>query len=110
MKAVKAYNYDYKYKNVKDDLTKDNCFIIDEIEDTEHLSKYFRHYDTTKIIDENNALQSIDSDNPNQDLSNTIDIKTWERDAYIKGLFVMIKTLQHKIDKLEEQLKKEKTL
>lgn len=109
MKAVKAYNYDYKYKNVKDDLTKDYGFIIDEIENTEHLSHYFRNYDTVRIIDENNALQPIDRDNPSQDLTNTINIKTWERDAYIKGLFVMIKTLQHKIDKLETELKKEKT-
>ena len=109
MKKVKAYNYDYKYKNVQDDLTKDYGFIIDEIENTEHLSNYFRHYDAVKIIDENNALQSIDDDNPNQNKENLINIKTWERDSYIKGLFVMIKTLQHKIDQLEEQIKKEKT-
>lgn len=109
MKKVKAYNYDYKYKNVQDDLTKDYGFIIDEIENTEHLSNYFRHYDAVKIIDENNALQSIDDDNPNQKKENLINIKTWERDSYIKGLFVMIKTLQHKIDQLEKQIKKEKT-
>jgi len=35
-----------------------------------------------------------------------INIKEWESDSYIKGLFVMIKTLQHKIDELEEKIEK----
>ena len=42
LKTLHMYNYDYKYKNVSGDLEKDYGFIIDDIEDTKHLSKYFR--------------------------------------------------------------------
>ena len=37
----------------------------------------------------------------------SIKVKEWERDSYIKGMFILIKTLQNKIDILEKQIKKE---
>lgn len=106
MKTVKAYNYDYKYQNVNGDLTKDYGFIIDEIDNTEHLSHYFRNYDVQRVIDQN-TLYPIDSDDERQQQLEKINIKIWDTDSYIKGLFVMIKTLQHKIDELEEKIKRE---
>ena len=103
IQTIDAYNYDYKYENVKDDLTKDYGFIIDEIENTKHLSKYFRNYDAKRYIDGNKLIKKTDDE---EDMSNykEINIKEWDKEAYIKGLFVMIKTLQHKIDKLEEKI------
>lgn len=109
MKEVQAYNFDYKYGNVNGDLTSDYGFIIDEIENTQHLSHYFKNHEAVRVIDEHNALQHVNSDDSSQEGMEHIDIKVWDTDSYIKGLFVMIKTLQHKIDKLEEELKKEKT-
>ena len=103
IQTIDAYNYDYKYENVKDDLTKDYGFIIDEIENTKHLSKYFRNYDAKRYIDGNKLIKKTDDE---EDMSNykEIDIKEWDKESYIKGLFVMIKTLQNKIDKLEEKI------
>lgn len=106
MKGVKAYNFDYKYKNVNGNLTSDYGFIIDEIENSEHLSHYFKNHDSQRAIKDNTLLMINDEDEKQAQLPR-IDIKVWDTDSYIKGLFVMIKTLQHKIDKLEEQIKKE---
>ena len=108
MHDVEAYNFDYKYKNVNGDLTSDYGFIIDEIEGTEHLSKYFKSYPSQRAIDGDTLYHINDEDKEQQKLPK-LDIRVWDTDSYIKGLFVMIKTLQHKIDSLEEQLKKEKT-
>ena len=107
MKKVKAYNYDYKYKNVNGNLTSDYGFIIDEINNTQHLSHYFRDYNAQRAVKDNTLYNINDEDEEMKKLPK-IDIKVWDTDSYIKGLFVMIKTLQHKIDQLEEQIKKEK--
>lgn len=106
MKDVKAYNFDYKYKNVNGNLDNDYGFIIDEIESSEHLSKYFKNYDSQRVIKDNTLYALNDEDEEQLELPK-IDIKVWDTDSYIKGLFVMIKTLQHKIDVLESQIKKE---
>lgn len=106
MKDVKAYNFDYKYKNVNGNLDNDYGFIIDEIESSEHLSKYFKNYDSQRVI-KNNTLYALNDEDEEQLELPKIDIKVWDTDSYIKGLFVMIKTLQHKIDVLESQIKKE---
>jgi len=107
IKAIGAYDYDYKYKRVKDDLEQDYGFIIDEIEGTPVLSNYFRNFNTMRWLDGDVLLEKA-RDDEDMSVYKPLEIKEWERDAYIKGLFVMIKTLQHKIDKLEEQIKKEK--
>lgn len=106
IQAIGAYNYDYKYKNVKDNLTKDYGFIIDEIENTEHLSKYFRNYNVTKWLD-GDTLKSKTKDEDDMSMYKKLEIKEWDTSSYIKGLFVMIKTLQHKIDQLEDKIKRE---
>lgn len=102
---VNSYNYDYKYKGIKDELTKDYGFIIDEIESTEYLSKYFRNYNVDRWLDGDTLRKKTKED---EDMSSyeKIEVKEWERDAYIKGLFVLIKSLQHKIDELEEKIEK----
>ena len=79
--------------------------IIDEIEKTKTLSKYFKSYEVDRWIDENNNLISQEEADINKYKS--IKVKEWERDSYIKGMFILIKTLQNKIDILEKQIKKE---
>lgn len=103
-KQINTYDYDYKYKNVNGDLEHDYGFIIDEIEQTETLSKYFRNIPKTKYVKDGELI----TPNPDEDVSSyqKVELKEWERDAYIKGLFVVIKALQSKIDKLEEQITK----
>ena len=100
---IGAYNYDYKYKNVKDNLTKDYGFIIDEIEDTKHLSKYFRNY-KAKIWLDKDTLKRKSRDDEDMSMYKELEIKEWDTGSYIKGLFVMIKALQHKIDELEGKI------
>ena len=102
---VNSYNYDYKYKGVKDELTKDYGFIIDEIESTEYLSKYFRNYDVDRWLD-GDVLRKQTKDEEDMSAYEKIEVKEWERDSYIKGLFVLIKSLQYKIDELEEKIEK----
>ena len=103
IQTIGAYNYDYKYKNVKEDLTKDYGFIIDEIENTEHLSKYFRNYKVKKWLDDN-TLKTKSRDDEDMSMYEELEVKEWDTGSYIKGLFVMIKALQHKIDELEEKI------
>ena len=105
LQLIQMYNYKYKYLNVNGNLVQDYGFIIDEIENTQNLSKYFRHYEVERLITENNTLQRIDPDNPALNQGTIISIKEWERDSYIKGLFIMIKALQYKIDELENEIK-----
>ena len=106
------YNYDYKYKNINGDLDKDYGFVIDEIENTKHLSKYFRNYTAEKYITKDNELISP----PNMDLasdeekkliqkSQKIDVKEWSKEGYIKGLFILVKSLQNEIEDLKEEIK-----
>ena len=108
LRHLNMYNYDYKYNNINNNLQKDYGFIIDEIEDKEYLKKYFRNYAVNRWIDNNNNLIRQQDD---EDMSayTPIEIKEWERDSYIKGLFILIKALQYKIDELEHQIKKEET-
>jgi hypothetical protein len=107
LQKVGAYDYNYKYKGIRDDSDSDYGFIIDEIENTETLSKYFRHFDAIRLV-EGDVLKAPTGNEEDLSTYDVLHIKEWERDAYIKGLFVMIKTLQHKIDKLENQIKKER--
>ena len=98
-KNLKMYNYDYKYKNVAGDLTSDYGFVIDDIEENPHLSKYFRNYSIQKYITDNNEL--VDDQEQGK---KSIMVKEWESAAYIKGLFIVIKSLQEKIEELEKQI------
>ena len=102
IQQIGAYTFDYKYRQVENNNLHDYGFIIDEIENTIELSKYFKNYNTTKIL-KDNILYSIDEDEELQEQQQVIDVKTWDITSYIKGLFVMIKTLQYKIDQLEQK-------
>jgi len=103
LKDINMYTYDYKYKGIKDNPS-DYGFIIDEIEDTKTLSKYFRNYDTKLYLDHNEVVNQSRSDEDMEQYK-SIDIKEWERDAYIKGLFITIKALQNEIEELKEEVK-----
>lgn len=107
LKELPMYTYNYKYKNVNGKLTKDYGFVIDDIEDTETLSKYFRNYKVEKFISDNNELleKPVEDQEPLPDTYKKIEIKEWERDAYIKGLFITIKSLQNEIEELKEEIK-----
>ena len=110
LKNLHMYNYDYKYKNVNGDLDKDYGFVIDEIESTKYLSKYFRNYETKKYITKDNELVN----KPDTNLSDeekalfkgakSIDVKEWSKEGYIKGLFILIKSLQNEIEDLREEI------
>lgn len=107
LKDLPMYNYDYKYKNVNGELTKDYGFVIDDIEATKTLSKYFRDYEVKRYIDDDNNLLPAPSEDQEQfpDTYEEINIKEWERDSYIKGLFILIKSLQNEIEDLKEEIK-----
>lgn len=110
LKTLHMYNYDYKYKNVSGDLEKDYGFIIDDIEDTKHLSKYFRNYEIKKYITKDNKLiYKSDKDSMEDDEligAKPINVKEWDKAGYIKGLFILIKSLQNEIEDLKEEIDK----
>ena len=103
LKDINMYTYDYKYNGIKDNPS-DYGFIIDEIEDTKTLSKYFRNYDTKLYLDHNKVVTQSYSDE-DMEKYDSLDIKEWERDAYIKGLFITIKSLQNEIEELKDEVK-----
>lgn len=105
LQNINMYTYDYRFNNIDIEKRSNYGFIIDEIEKTKTLSKYFKSYEVDRWIDENNNLISQEETNVNKYKS--IKVKEWERDSYIKGMFILIKTLQNKIDTLENQIKKE---
>ena len=111
LKNLNMYNYDYKYKNINGDLDKDYGFVIDEIENTKHLSKYFRNYKTTKYITKDNKLVVKPDTTLNDEEkeifkgAKEIDVKEWSKEGYIKGLFILVKSLQNEIEDLKEEIK-----
>lgn len=105
LQNLNMYTYDYRFNNIDIEKRSNYGFIIDEIEKTKTLSKYFKSYEVDRWIDENNNLISQEEADINKYKS--IKVKEWERDSYIKGMFILIKTLQNKIDTLENQIKKE---
>jgi hypothetical protein len=105
LQNLNMYTYDYRFNNIDIEKRSNYGFIIDEIEKTKTLSKYFKSYEVDRWIDENNNLISQEEADINKYKS--IKVKEWERDSYIKGMFILIKTLQNKIDILEKQIKKE---
>ena len=100
------YNYDYKYDGivVKGETMHDYGFIIDELEDTDTISKYIKNYDKLAKI-ENNTLIDYSKDDAEHQEDYNFHYKKWNRDSYIKMLFILIKSLQVKIDELEEKIK-----
>ena len=95
------YTYDYKYEGIRDSK-EDFGFIIDELEDTEYLSKYIRNYPCRGRIEGNRLIPKSDDSETEADLP--FEYKEWERDSYIKFSLILIKALQHKIEELEVKL------
>lgn len=105
LKNLHLYNYDYKYKNISD-TKNDYGFIIDDIEDSKHLSKYFRNYKSVRYINKDNELITKTEDNLDEiKKCEPINIKEWDKASYIKGLFVLVKSLQNEIEDLKEEIK-----
>lgn len=98
LQQINMYNYDYQYDNLNNENIAKYGFIIDEIENTQYLSQYFKHYDKYGKIIDNNLIVATQNDYD-------IQYKIWDRDSYIKGQFILIKTLQNKIDQLEKEIK-----
>lgn len=108
MKNMNIYEYDYKYDGIKEKNKHDFGFIIDELEETNTLSKYILNYDRYGKIKGNKLIaykKGLDAEdfNPKKDGYN-FKYKEWDRDTYFKLSLLMIKSLQNKIEKLEEQL------
>ena len=94
-KKINVYDYDYKYSNLGNE---NYGFIIDEIENTNNLSKYFKSYEVKKEIIDDKLFPA------NEDSKNTINVKEWHRDSYIKGMFVVMKSMQEEIEFLKKEL------
>jgi hypothetical protein len=100
IRNMNLYTFKYKYEGIKD-KEDDFGFIIDELEDTKYISKYINNYDLKGNIVDGKLIPKTDDDVKDEDLH--FSYKGWDRDSYLKCLFVMIKSLQNKIDELEEK-------
>lgn len=104
IQKMNTYSFDYKYKNLG--LDDGNYgFIIDELETLPEISKIIKNYDKKGYIDGDCLLVERENDEGQKSLE-AIDYKTWDRDSYIKMQLILIKSLQEKIDTLENRIKK----
>ena len=102
LQNLDMYDYDYKYIGVKNNKS-DFGFIIDDIENSPTLSKYYRNFNCSAYINKDNFIYKS-KDYKQQKDDKEINYKEWDRDSYIKMNLVLIKALQEKIDKLEERI------
>lgn len=113
LKKMKLYNYDYKYNMYTD--KHQYGFIIDELEEYEETKQFFRFEDMYAEVKGENLNPSI-VDNPGFDINNLpkncIAYKEYNSDVLDKFLLTLCKSLQTKIEELQQEiniLKKEKT-
>ena len=102
-KKINFYTYDYKYKGIND-KNNDFGFIIDEIEENETLSKYYKNYSKEGYIDNDKNMFPKREGMIYKNMEH-INYKVWDRDAYLKMNMVLIKSLQNKIEELEKRIK-----
>lgn len=102
-KKINFYTYDYKYKGINDNNS-DFGFIIDEIEENETLSKYYKNYSKEGYIDKDKNMLPKREGMVYKNMEH-INYKVWDRDAYLKMNMVLIKSLQNKIEELEKRIK-----
>ena len=102
-KKINFYTYDYKYKGINDN-NNDFGFIIDEIEENETLSKYYKNYSKEGYIDKDKNMFPKREGMIYKNMEH-INYKVWDRDAYLKMNMVLIKSLQNKIEELEKRIK-----
>ena len=114
LQSINMYDYDYKYKNANRHCMKDYGFIIDEIENTKLLKNYFKNTPMIRY-NKNGILFDEIPEGDNNNLYTKVETKEWLLDSYVKGIFIIEKVLQQKIDQLnnkihilENKIKKEK--
>ena len=101
LQNLDMYTYDYKYKGIRENKS-DFGFIIDDIDASPTLHKYCRNYDTVSQLDEDTLIPGWKEV---KHKTTKIRHKNWDKESYIKMNLILIKTLQDKIDKLEERIK-----
>ena len=113
LKKMTLYNYDYKYNMYTD--RHQYGFIIDELEEHEETKQFFRFEDMYAKV-ENGRLKPSVVDDPGFDKNNLpkncITYKEYNSDVLDKFLLTLCKSLQSKIEELQQEvetLKKEKT-
>ena len=113
LKKMKLYNYDYKYNMYTD--KHQYGFIIDELEEYEETKQFFRFEDMYAKV-EGEMLNPSIVDDPGFDKNNLpkncITYKEYNPDVLDKFLLTLCKSLQTKIEELQQEintLKKEKT-
>ncbi len=96
---MNLYQYKYKYKGLDEN---DNYgFIIEELEKLPNVSKFIKNYEVIGKLKDDELLQNYaQGDYPE------IKYKKWDIDSYVKSLFILIKSLQIKIDELEKEIEK----
>ena len=65
--------------------------------------KIIKNYDCQGYLDGKKFVRKTDGDE-NKIKAPKFKYKEWDRDSYIKTMFIMIKALQMKIDMLEEKV------
>lgn len=104
LQDLKLHTFDYKYEGIKE-KKEDFGFIIDEIENLPNISKLTKHYDCEGYIKDNKLIPKREDDEEQKTLT-PLQYKEWDRDSYIKMQFVLIKSLQEKLDSLEKEIDK----
>ena len=94
---IKLYDYEYKYDLYED--RKQYGFIIDEVQDLDKDSEFFKFYTDTATVEN----EHLDFSKENKELP-TIDVKFYNPDTLDKYLLACIKGLQHKIEELEKEI------
>ena len=94
---IKLYDYEYKYDLYED--RKQYGFIIDEVQDLDKDSEFFKFYTDTATVEN----EHLDFSKENKELP-TIDVKFYNPDTLDKYLLTCIKGLQHKIEELEKEI------
>lgn len=104
LQKMKMYEYDYKYEGIKD-YAHDYGFIIDEMEKLSFISKVAKNYSVKGFLNGNKFLKKRENDKEQRKFK-SFKYKEWDRDTYIKSLFLLIKSMQVKIDELEKEIGK----
>lgn len=94
---IKLYDYEYKYDLYED--RKQYGFIIDEVQDLDKDSEFFKFYTDTATVEN----EHLDFSKENKELP-TINVKFYNPDTLDKYLLTCIKGLQHKIEDLEKEI------
>lgn len=98
LRKIDFYRFDYKYKI--SDNKNEYGFIIDYIEENKDYDK-FLHFKDEKAKVVNDELDYLVSEND----ENVIDFKKYDQENLSKYMFSLLKSMQIKIDNLEQEIK-----